>query len=319
MNASHIPQLSRWLALVLALGLNACRTAPRNGTPPVPHADAGGAATSGTQVFQVRGLVREIEEGGKVAVIRHEEIPGYMAAMTMPFTVKDPSELEHVQAGDKVSFRMTVTETDGWIDQVQVLEKAAPGGDRPEVPEVRIVREVEELEEGDVMPDYPFVTESRRPVRLSDFKGQALGFTFIYTRCPYPTFCPRQTRQFGQALEQLKERLAGPTKRWHLLSISFDPAYDTPAVLHRYAKQNGFDPAWWNFCTGEMIEIDAITEQFGMIFARDGEGFSHNVRTVVVTPAGRIQKIFVGNEWTTEEFVSEMVKAATGEPSSTGP
>jgi protein SCO1 len=280
-------------------------------TAPAPAAEPAPAQTK-VQTFQVRGVVREVQEGGKVAVIRHEEISGYMAAMTMSFDVKEPVEMAEVHPGDKVSFRLTVTDTDGWIDQIRVLERGAANDAKPVVPEVRVVREVEELEEGDVMPDYPFVTESRRPIRLSDFRGQALGLTFIYTRCPYPTFCPRQTRQFAEAMERLSKALPGPAKRWHLLSISFDPAYDTPAVLYRYAQQHGYDPAWWNFCTGEMIEIDAITEQLGMIFARDGEGFSHNVRTVVITPDGHVQKMFIGNQWTTEEFVAEMVKAAGG-------
>mgnify|MGYP003870291731 CR=1 FL=1 len=315
--------LLNWLISgLMAATLTACRT----GQSACPHC-AGAATKTGstnttqsstagtgqTQVYEVRGIVREIRSEGRVAVIKHEEIPGYMAAMTMPFDVKDPRELAGVAPGDAVQFRLTVTDTDGWIDQIRVTAKGMPEDAKPVVSEVRVVREVEPLAEGDVMPDYPFVTETRRPIRLSEFRGQALGLTFIYTRCPYPTFCPRQSRQFVEATQRLKELLPGPGKRWHLLALSFDPAYDTPAVLHRYARQVGADPAWLNFCTGEMIEIDAITEQFGMFFARDGEGFSHNVRTVVVGSDGRIRRIFVGTEWTTEEFVAEMVKAAAGE------
>ncbi|MCZ7636456.1 MAG: SCO family protein [Verrucomicrobia bacterium] len=301
----------RMLALTLLLTFSACR-GPRpccEATATAP-AHEGAPAATGVKTFAVRGVVREVRDGGRLAVIRHEEIPGYMAAMTMTFDVRDPAEMAAVSAGDRVAFRMTVTETDGWIDQIQVLERGVPEEAKPEVPGVRIVRQVEELEEGDRLPDYPFVTESRQAVRLDEFRGRALGFTFIYTRCPYPTFCPRQSRQFAEAVRQLKERLPGPEHRWHLLSISFDPAHDTPPVLQRYARQYDFDPAWWNFCTGAMIEIDAITEQFGMLIGRDGETFSHNVRTVVVEPSGRIRRIFVGNEWTVEEFVAEMVAAA---------
>ncbi len=306
---------------LLAATLTACRTAQpacplcagaatKTESTTTAESAATTSSTGQTQVFEVRGVVREIRSEGRVAVIKHEEIPGYMAAMTMPFDVKDPREVAGVVPGDTVQFRMTVTNTDGWIDWIRVTAKGVPEDARPAVSEVRVVREVETLAEGDLLPDYPFVTETRRPIRLSEFKGQVLGLTFIYTRCPYPTFCPRQSRQFVEATQRLRELLPGPGKRWHLLALSFDPAYDTPAVLHRYARQVGADPAWLNFCTGEMIEIDAITEQFGMFFARDGEGFSHNVRTVVVDADGRIRRIFVGTEWTTEEFVAEMVKAA---------
>lgn len=313
---NRMPPLPAALALTLSLLLTACRSpgpgacCSASGTGPEAAAAGATAPNASTQVFQVDGVVREIKAQGRTAIIRHEEIPGYMAAMTMPFTVKDPKEGAALKPGDRVTFRMTVTETDGWIDQIRVRESGAGENPEPEVPSVRIVRNVDELAEGDRMPDYPFVTESRRPVRLSDFRGRVLGFTFIYTRCPYPTFCPRQSRQFAEAMAALQKALPGRSPRWHLLSISFDPAYDTPAVLHRYARQHGHDPAWWNFCTGETIDIDAITEQFGMFFARDGTEFSHNVRTVVVDAEGRIRKIFVGNEWTTAEFVEAMVAAA---------
>lgn len=286
----------------LALFLPGCRhpSAPAQSGPPPSGAP---------QTYAVTGVVREIEPDRRRARIRHEEIPGYMAAMTMPFEVRDPRELDGVNPGDKVAFRLNVTETDGWIDQVKVLETGVPEDPRPVVPGVRQTRIVEELEAGDPLPDYPFVDEQRRPVRLHDFKGKALGITFIYTRCPYPTFCPRQSSQFAEACRQLLDRPDGP-RNWHLLSISFDPSHDTPSVLRRYAKRYDYDPARWNFLTGEMIDIDAITEQFGMIVALDGDGFSHNVRTVVVDAAGRIQRIYVGNEWQTEDFVAEMVKAA---------
>lgn len=292
--------------------LTACRS---TGTPGAgaDHGPGAAAAPAGTRVFTVKGVVREIRPGGREVVIRHETIPGYMAAMTMPFTVKDPAELAEVGPGDTVQFRLTVTEEDGWIDQIRVLSRGEPEDPRPVVPEVRVVRQVEELAVGDELPDYPFVTESRRRIRLSEFRGRALGLTFIYTRCPYPTFCPRQTRQFVEAAERLKARLPGAPARWHLLAISFDPAHDTPAVLRRYARQYGADLERLNFCTGEVIDLDAITEQFGMIVARDGEGFSHNVRTVVVGADGRIRRIFIGNEWTVDEFVTEMVRAAGAE------
>lgn len=306
--------LPHGLGLVLAVGMCACRTGPPQRPPPAPAAPGSTAAAPASAApvreFVVRGVVREVRSDRREAVIRHEEIPGYMPPMTMSLEVKDPAELAGVSPGDTVQFRMNVTETEGWIDQIQVLARGMPEDPRPEVPSVRVVRQVEELNEGDELPDYAFITESRRRIRLREFRGRALGLTFIYTRCPYPTFCPRQTRQFVEAAERLRARLPGEPPRWHLLAISFDPAHDTPAVLHRYAQQYGADLSRLNFCTGEMIDLDAITEQFGMIFARDGEGFSHNVRTVVVGADGRIRKIFVGNQWTTDEFVAEMVRAA---------
>ncbi len=264
------------------------------------------------RAFEVKGVVRRLVPEGNVLVIKHEVIPGYMDAMTMPLQVKDSAEMEGVGVGDRIAFRMIVTEDDGWIDRIRVLEKGQPEEEKPVIPGIRLVREVEVLEEGDPMPAYTFTNELGRAVSLEQFKGRTVALTFIYTRCPFPTFCPRQCRQFAEASELLAKELPGPPKRWQLLSLSFDPGYDTPSVLQAYARRFQYNPAQWSFLTGAMIDIDAITEQFGMIFARDGEGWSHNVRTVVIDPAGIIHKIYIGNDWTTDDLVGEMLNAARG-------
>jgi len=261
------------------------------------------------QVFQVAGVVMALEPGGRTAMIRHQAIPGYMPAMTMPFTVRESNELAGVNPGDRVSFRLNVAADEGWIDQLKVLEAGAVDVVKPKVESLRFGRVVEPLSEGDLLPDYHFTNELRQAVTFRQYSGQALGLTFFYTRCPYPAFCPRMSRNFAAAAQQLAG-LAGAPTNWHLFSISFDPAHDTPATLRDYARKLHYDPAKWSFLTGEMIELDAITEQFGLLRERDGEFFSHNVRTVVVDARGRIQRIIMGNEWQVEDFVAEMLRAA---------
>src|SRR5207247_1313265 len=101
--------------------------------------------------------------------------------------------------------------------------------------------------------------------------------------------------------------------KWHFLTLSFDPEFDTPATLQKYAARNHYDPAYWNFLTGALIDIDALTEQFGLYFSREGPSglnFNHNLRTVVINPAGKVQKVFAGNEWRVDELVEEIKIAA---------
>jgi protein SCO1/2 len=290
---------------VTALLLVSCQRAPDE-----PRSPAVQDSPTNLQVFAVKGLVRSLDPENALVHIEHEAIPGYMGQMTMPFDVKDTNELSGLLVGDAVSFRLQVTDREGWIDQIAKIPLTRVTLKPKPRPPVRVTRVVEPLEAGDLVPDYPFTNELGRTISLHQFRGQALGLTFIFTRCPYPTFCPRMSANFAQACQQLLARTDAPTN-WHLLSVSFDPDYDTPAVLKAYAEGYAYDPSRWSFATGAMIEIDAITEQFEMVFAPDGSFFSHNVRTAVIDAHGRVQRIFAGNEWKVADFVAEMVKAAS--------
>ena len=259
-------------------------------------------------VFQVKGVVQEVQLSNKVVVIKHEAVPGYMNGMTMPFEVRDTNELAGFGAGDPVTFRMHVNDTDGWIDQIRITGPKV--NTPPTTGSFRLVRDVEPLNLGDPLPEYHFTNQFGRPFSTADFKGQALAINFLFTRCPYPLFCPLTARNFTTTQEELLALANGPTN-WHLLTISFDPEFDTPAVLRAFADRYQCNPDRWTFATGPQIDITAIGDQFGLLVLRDATGgFDHNLRTVVIDASGRVQKVIVGNEWKPEELVAEMVKAA---------
>jgi protein SCO1/2 len=277
----------------------------------VSERPAGTSAVSATnrQTYEVKGVVREVMPDGKRAKIAHEEIPGYMDAMTMLLDVKDTNELSGLQPGDNIIFRMVVLENDGWIENVKKLD--GPRTPLPAEPPLRRAAYVEALGVGDVVPDYTFTNMLGQVVRLSGLKGRALGFTFIFTRCPFPTFCPRLNTSFQQAHNKLKALTDGVTN-WMLLSITMDPEYDTPSRLKDYAQRYSPDTNHWQFVTGDLTDITAIGEQFGLQFWRPkpNDPISHNVRTVVIDAAGRVQWISNDNEFKPDELVEQMVKAA---------
>ena len=265
------------------------------------------SSATNQQIFQVKGVVQEIKPDGKSAVIKHEEIPNYMAAMTMEFETKNTNELRGLKAGDAISFRMIVTGDDGWIDQVKKLN--VPPTEPPSRGTFRRVRDVEPLNVGDLLPQYHFTNELGNAVSLKELKGKALAIDFIFTTCPFPTMCPRLSQNFSETQKKLKEMPNAPTN-WHLLTISFDPEKDTPAVLKNYAGRFSYDPQHWSFLTGDLMEITAIAEQFGQMFWREGGSISHNARTVVIDADGKVQKIIPENKWTSDQLVEEILKAA---------
>ncbi len=297
--------MPHWKNLFLAAALLAAVSS--RAEPPSTN-----AAPETPRTFEARGVVKSLDSDGKTVVIQHEAVPGYMAAMTMPFVDRNPAELTGLQPGDSVAFRINVTSKEGWIDHVtktgtvQIIRTEAGS----EHPIVQVVRDVPPLGVGDELPDYHFTNELGEKVSLGQFRGQALAFTFFFTRCPYPNFCLYVSNGLEDAQKKLEAMTNAPAN-WHLLSISFDPDYDTPAALKAYATARDYDAKRWDFVTGNLEDLTAFGSQFGEYFGRDpAGGYNHNLRTVVVDAKGRIQRIIQGNTWTGDELVAEMLKAA---------
>jgi protein SCO1/2 len=289
----------RWAALLgcAAAFLAACG---KQSSQPPPN----------SQAFAVKGVVLELEPDGKTVLIRHEAISNYMASMTMPFEVHNTNLLRGLQRGDAITFNLIVTPNEGWIESITRRERAAPPPAPPSTG-IRLARALEPLDEGDALPDYHFTNELGQAVSLGQFRGQVLAFTFFFTSCPFPDFCPRMTGNFARVEKEL-EALTNAPARWHLLSISFDPAHDTPARLADYARAARYDPGHWSFLTGEEEQIANLADQMGEYYWHEGTSLGHNLRTVVVDPRGRIRKIIPGNKWDVGQLVQEIVKAGHG-------
>lgn len=265
------------------------------------------------QIFQVKGVVKELKPDGKTVVIRHEEIPHYMPAMTMPFEVRNTNELRGLKPDDVIRFQLVVTADNGWIEHVSKTT-AAHATELPSRTALRVVRDVDPLNINDALPEYHFTNELGQVVNTEKLKGEAFAFTFFFTRCPYPTFCPLMSHNFEDVEKKLLARPNAPTN-WHLFSISFDPDYDKPATLKAYAKAYDYQPAHWSFLTGDLLDLTAIGDQVGEYFGHDESGgVTHNLRTVVVDARGRVQKIYPDNKWTSDQLVAELLKAAAVKP-----
>ena len=281
-----MPFLRPLLALLSAgLCLAGCRRPPQAAT----------SAPEQTTTYEVRGEVRQVDLERRRVVIAHEPIPGYMEAMVMEFAVPDSSDLKKIQSADRISFRLSIGERRSWVDRVEKIGAALlalpspPAGDG--------------LAVGALVPDCALVDQDGRRFRLSEFKGRVVALTFIFTRCPLPDFCPRMNEQFSAAQREL------PGVEWHWLSISIDPAHDTPERLAAYAPRFRTDAARWSFATGGTEEIERLAGAFGLRTVRAGAELNHTLRTVVVDPAGRVRKIWSGNEWTVAELLVEMKRA----------
>lgn len=259
-----------------------------------------------TRDFTVRGVVRETRPAKSQLVVKHEEIPGYMDAMTMPFQVRDPKILETVKPGDDITFQLHVTEKDHWIDGLKITGSGA--GDK-EPPRPKKALDIAPFKPGDPLPALTFSDERGKPLKLEDYRGKALALTFIYTRCPLPNFCPLLAEKFRTVQDSLLADPAAP-KNWQLLSVTIDPEHDTTEVLQRYAKAQRADAVHWRFATGELRDITVLGLRSGLEFWEGGSEITHNLRTVVFDSQGRMRKVFSENTWTTKELADELRAAA---------
>src|ERR1041384_6344290 len=205
------------------------------------------AGANTPRVFTVSGTGREGQADARQGGGAHEEKPGYMAAMTMPFQAKSSHDLAGLASGDRIRFNLHLNADESWIDRIEKL--AAAGGPVPRAPDADPVAKsslATPRRLAEMIAEVTFTNELGQTVSWSQFDGQAIGLTFFFTRCPLPEFCPRLAKNFAGASRQLAAMPEGPTN-WHLVSLTFDPEFDRPAVLRAYAQAYGADTNRWSF------------------------------------------------------------------------
>ncbi len=268
---------------------------------------AGVASCSPGRQYELRGQVLAVDRGRQEITVKHEDIRGFMPGMTMPFRVKDRGELEARSPGELIQATLVVTGNDAYLQRIRKTGDA-PLTEAPPAPAMDL------LDPGEPVPDEPFVDQAGTSRRLSDWRGKAVAVTFIYTRCPLPDFCPLMDRHFASIQKEVKEDPA-LNGRVQLVSVSFDPDFDTPKVLSAHAERVGADAAMWSLVTGQRDDIDRFASRFGVSVMRDdrtSQEIVHNLRTAVIDPAGRLHRVHTGNEWKPADVLTDLRSALAG-------
>jgi len=293
-------------AAFACLALAGCRPSAPTSTP---SASSSSSAPSGEKRYHLQGTVVQIDKPQQHLVIDHGDIPGFMAAMTMPYPVADAKTLDMVSVGDQVTADVVVIgDSKVQLENVVVVKKADAGKPAPS----------SEVQPGDgaAVPDFALVNQDGKRVDLAQYKGQTVLITFIYTRCPFPEYCPLVTHDFAEIEKQLAQ---SPElyRKTHLLSVSFDPKHDTPAVLRNYAHAFGADKgnkpfAHWEFATVPASELPEVASFFGLFLNEQDGQITHSMCTVVVSPEGKLYKQYDNNDWKPEEMMAALVAATPG-------
>lgn len=234
-------------------------------------------------------------------VLDHGNIPGFMAAMTMPYPVGAGVDLSPVEAGDRIKARVVV-HGDGQyeLDKVMVTDSSH---------REKTVKETRQLYLGELIPDVGLLNQDGKTIRLSDFRGKTVLLTFIYTRCPMPTFCPRLSTLFA-AVEKELAKDPKEYSRTQLVSVSIDPKFDTFSVLRKYglAYLSGNEKSFghWSFTVPSPENLKKLAEAFALIYEEQDNQITHSMSTVLIAPDGRLIKEWTVSDWTSAEAVAAM-------------
>lgn len=259
--------------------------------------------------YTLKGKVIAVDKAKKKATIEHDEIKGYMPRMTMDFPIKADWIWEDLKPGAEISSAdLVVDETAKdpyWLENIALVLAPDPNLPAPPVDErfAQIGKEI---------PEFTLTNQDGKRISTKDFKGKAWALTFIYARCSLPNACIKMSTNFSDAALQVMNSDA--KDQYRLLSVSFDPANDTPEKLRSYGqgylgKDAKPDFSVWQLAVGSDKEVRAIADFFGLryeIDQNDKTQINHSLRTAVISPEGKVTKIFGGGEWTPNDLLAEL-------------
>ena len=260
--------------------------------------------------YPFTGRIVSVDSQAQSAIIDGDAIPGFMDAMAMPYKIKPAATLNHLIPGDSVSAEVVVASSgaknddaapDYWLENVKVIAHIdpshAPGTSSLHMPAP-----------GEEVPDFSFTNQSGKLISLKQYRGKVLFVTFIYTRCPFPDFCPRMSGNFAEIYKQAATNAA--LTNAHLLSVSFDPEHDRPKVLRDY----GFSVAHthesalfnrWEFAAPRLADLPRLADFFALTIQPEGGTITHNLSTVVIGPDGKIVKWYHGGDWQPSDLIKD--------------
>ncbi len=257
--------------------------------------------------YELQGRVVAVDAAAREVTVAHDDVPGLMRGMTMPFQVSARNQwiFNNIAPGDQIHATLVLSDR-AELDEISFTKASPAEGDG--------TSQLHLPQPGDEVPDFALVNQNGRKIHLHQFRGKPLLLTFIYTQCPFPDFCLRMSSNFGQVLNQLQKEPKA-FEQAQLLSISIDPENDRPAVLRSYGERyvGHVDPtfAHWQFASGSTEQVREAANFFGLAYNQKDGQIVHGLRTVLIGKDGKVVKIYSGNDWKPEDVAAELAAAAS--------
>jgi protein SCO1/2 len=263
-----------------------------------------------TKRYHFTGRIISIDNQAQSASIDGDLIQGFMEPMVMSYKIKPASMLRQLSPGDSISADIVVVDhdprdenadSDYWLENVKVTGHAAqPPANGPKAFHMP--------SPGEEVPSFAFTDQDGKHISLHQFRGKTVMVTFVYTRCPFPDFCPRVSSNFAEVYKQLGSNPS--LAEAQLLSISFDPEHDTPKVLRNYAFSvaHTHDAVLfrrWEFAAPKAADLPKIADFFALTVKPEGGMITHSLSTAVIGPDGKIVKWYHGGDWQVSDLIKD--------------
>ena len=235
------------------------------------------------------GLVLRVNTTSSTLTISHDEVPGLMDPMVMALDVRGRS-LNDIRPGDRVAFRLVVRKDGSHVERLRLLSAAPADAGLVMTPAASTLVPL-----GQTVPDFSLIDQRGAPVTLASLRGRVVVVTFIYTRCPLPDYCPRMITNLSAVRDRFRTRVG---KDLTLLTVTFDPQYDTPERLAAFAKSQKADVEGWHFLTGDAAGIKQVCDAFGVEYWPDSGLITHTLQTAVIDRDGRLAAAVAGKDFT---------------------
>ena len=263
-----------------------------------------------TKRYHFTGRVISIDNQAQSASIDGDLIQGFMEPMVMSYKIKPVSILRQLSPGDSISADVVVVDhdprdenadSDYWLENLKVTGHAAQ-------PPAKGPKAFHMPAPGEEVPDFAFTDQDGKHISLHQFRGKTLMVTFVYTRCPFPDFCPRMSSNFGEIYKQFASNAS--LAETQLLSVSFDPEHDTPKVLRNYgfSVAHTHDSALfrrWKFAAPKAADLPKVADFFALTVKPEGGLITHSLSTAVIGPDGKIVKWYHGGDWQVSDLMKD--------------
>lgn len=261
-------------------------------TPPAP------------QTFPVTGTVVEVRDDA--VVIAHDDIDGFMDAMTMPFFVDDPAVLPQLSPGDTVRGTLVLEGGSRLVDLVVTSDSATAArtgtvGEPTERPPA--LKPGESVPVGALFPATPVRLAQGAPITLGVGQRGAVALTFVYTRCPIPEYCPLVVSRLAALQPLLPERA-------RIVAVTLDPEHDSRSVLADYGRAHGAIPGRWDFGRVPAEVLVGLAEKAGLKSHGKGLGITHDLLLLVLNADGRVVVRYRDMDWALDSVVEALGGAA---------